>query len=185
MNPQANLITLFAQEYRLGAQHIKKASEYLVAAFDQNADTSWKQISELGLNLSANALNQLLAIGRGQIDQRLLEADFPAVAQLKKLDIALQRTFLDNGIEVFEETTAECRLIPVADLTKKQCRRVFGKRGIRTPAAQRTWLVEHQPITALSDRDYVVHKKFVEIKKPGTFSKNLVRQWLQEMGGAK
>jgi hypothetical protein len=153
----------------------------LAAALDLRPELM-NEMCQLGAD--RGVLRRLERLGRGQIHSRLVFADFPGVRKLMDVPLSEQTIALDKGVEVLDADEATTRNIPVEQLSREQTQQVFGDGEIRTIAQQRTWLRKKKAAIAPIERDtdYRVFKDRVVTSSPGTWTKQLILQWLTEMG---
>jgi len=133
--------------------------------------------------LTRNFLDNAERAGNGFLDSRLLLPSGMQFKSLRACPFSIQKQALEAGVEVWDSQANDVRLIPVEELSPRQCAQIFNSGTIRSPAQQRTWLAEHAPKNETpTDFDYQVTRKFVITRRAGKWSRALVKQWATEMG---
>lgn len=91
-----------------------------------------------------SVLEGLAKVGYGKLDHRLLADRSAAGLRMRKLPMGLQTQLLDNGVElvVLKDGTAETLRCETKHLSAEQVRQVFDNGAVRTPEAQRVWLLK-------------------------------------------
>ena len=121
------------------------AGKILVALLDEDNMTLDEIATQSGSDfVTPEVLAQFERIGRGQVLPSLLAAQYPAAAFIERLPLSLQSRAMDDGVElmVISNGRADTLRVAARHLTKKQCRQVFERNGIRNLAAQRAWIEE-------------------------------------------
>ncbi len=121
----------------------KHAGEALVELIDDHGMTLESICDSIGSPVvTINVLSQFERIGRNQVLPALLVADYPSSKLIQKLPISEQRRVGENGVEVMvlRSGKADTLIVQAEDLTKDQCKQVFGNESVRTLSAQRAWL---------------------------------------------
>lgn len=141
-----------------------------------------QELVESGVNRELIA--RLEKLGRGQLNPKLIFATNPGARKLVGLPRSDQDRALADGIEVMEDDEKTTRVLPVESLTTDQARKVFNKGRIRSLAEQRTYIIDQRKKAGfvVSDREYRVTREYVITRVPGKWSKQLIIQWLAEMG---
>lgn len=155
-------------------------SRDVVQALDHNPELP-QEMEKLGI--ARRTLRRFELLGRGQIHESLVFSTSPGGIKLITVPLSEQSAAITNGVEVLDEDETATRNIPVHELTSGQASQVIGGGRIRTLAEQRTWLRKQKsklkPVE--KDVDYRVSRDHVTTHRPGTWSKQLVLQWLVEM----
>jgi len=156
-----------------------EAGEKLVAAFEVKPELRDRLIER---GAPAWLINRLELCGHHLIDERLIYASGRPYQKLLAYQPSVQKTALDNGVEVLDPDEKERRIIPLDSLTQQQVNQVFDRNHIRDVAEQRTWLRAQKAKAPPAETvDWKVFKDRV-VYHGLTIHKKLLLQWLSEMG---
>jgi hypothetical protein len=139
----ASVITKLKNAIQDGIDAWKQAGEALVELIDDHGMSLESICDFIGSPVvTINVLSQFERIGRNQVLPALLVADYPSAKLIQKLPISEQKRVSQGGVEVMvlRSGKADTLIVQAQDLTKDQCKQVFGNDSIRTLSAQRAWL---------------------------------------------
>lgn len=181
IKPWHTHLQIFRDSMRDSIRSYMTAAESYVAALD--ADPAAREaFREAYPDFSSTFWSRMEAIGRHQLDQRLLYGAHPAERNLRRLAYSEQKQALDHGVEVLVDGSE--MLIQVDRLTPFQTKMVFGPNGIRDLAAQKAWLesenLEHRRPPA-ADTGYDIRKGELVIHSPMRLGRTELLQILTRM----
>lgn len=168
---------------------LAKAAEIYVAAIDEVPERAQEFRAALPY-IPERVWGQFEAIGRKQVDPRLLLGDGgPHRERIKRLPYTAQKRVLEG--EPVELLVGESDVLKadVRALTQDQAAQVFAGDHIRTPAEQKTWLLDQEKKARLVKGDPVESMPYVIQGNKVTFKKNLtmtvreLRDLIQVMAG--
>jgi hypothetical protein len=148
---------LAARIKKIGTDLLELAAD-LVHAIDAKPEII-NEMVEAGTN--PELIRRLEALGRGQIDQRLVFATGRAHLKLMRCPLSEQKKVLEVGLEVLQPDLKDTRLIQLAELSDSQRKQVFARDHVRTSSEQRTWLEERGSapnVVAIGKKPYRVMK---------------------------
>ena len=128
-----------------------------------------KKIRDRFPEISNSMLNQLEAVGRGQMHPRLALTANPGFQRLRGLPYSDQERLLSEPVELLVEHEGEIDvlLVQVADLTPDQARQVFAQDCVRSQGAQRAWLEDQREKALVSKRAVTISEPY-QIHRNGT-----------------
>jgi hypothetical protein len=181
IKPWHTHLQIFRDSMRDSIRSYMTAAESYAAAID--TDPAAKQaFREEFPDFSPTFWARIEAVGRHQLDQRLLYGAHPAERHLRRLAYSEQKHALDHGVEVLVDGSE--MLIHVDRLTPFQSKMVFGPTGIRDLAAQKAWLesekLEHRRPPA-ADTGYDIRKGELVIHSPMRLGRTELLQILTRM----
>jgi hypothetical protein len=136
--------------------------------------------------ISAPMLNQLEALGRGQLHPALALSGSPGYIRLRGLPMSDQERYLEESVELLVEAGEDydVLLVKVSDLTPKQAAQVFAPDHVRAQGAQRAYLEDQKQKATLAHRceelpePYKVHRDGSIEFRAGTRIKRKELLWL-------
>lgn len=145
-NESERILLEFEEAYRNFGRDLNELGRRLVEIAD-NVPNGLVRLRERLPYLSPYAINTILKIGRGAILDSLALSESPGVAALRKCDIADQKRYVSETVQVLirENGTTTHLCVSVFDLTKPQADQVFGRGLIRSLEQQRQWLESRAP----------------------------------------
>lgn len=133
--------TDFLERMRNLSQNVLQLASDYVFTLDARPEFK-KELVELGF--PRQQLQRLEMLGRGQISPKLVFESGRWVSHVMRLPLSDQEAFIEGGVEVLSPDGADHRVIKLEDLSQDQLAQVFGPEGVRTLAAQRTYLEERE-----------------------------------------
>lgn len=117
------------------------AGKLVVEIVEENPDGK-RQLAERYPQISMSFLNQLEAVGRGQMHPKLALAANPGYVKLRKLPISEQVRYVEEPLELVVEKDGEfdILLVKASDMTPDQAKQVFADDHVRSQGAQRAYL---------------------------------------------
>lgn len=144
---------------------IKAAAALVVEIVNENPDGK-RQLLEKYPQISMSFLNQLEAVGRGQLNPKLALTVNPGLVKLRKLPPSDQDRYLEEPLELVIEKDGEydVLLVKAADMTADQAKQVFAEDHVRSHGAQRAYLEDLRQKAALANQTvpvkqvYTIHR---------------------------
>lgn len=129
---------------------LEAAGKYLVEMLEDIPDAK-RQILARFPEFSISLLNQLEAVGRGQLHPRLTMTANPGFVRLRGLPMSDQVRYMEEPVELLVEKDGvyDTLLVLVKDLTAEQAKQVFSADHIRTSGAQRAWMEDAKAHAAM------------------------------------
>jgi hypothetical protein len=171
---------LIEEAMRRSAELFMAAAQALVVLISAQP-TARKELEEAGV--SPFLLNNLIRLSAGQIHPKLLTASGRPAMKLKTLPLAIQTEVVERGVEVLSPNKTDHRVISLADMTPEQAKQAFDRSGIRSLAAQRTWIEATEVRLPRTEpvQNYRVSKTCVSVIGPCQLSKQELHMILMEM----
>ena len=119
-------------------ENMKEVGALYVRAIERNPAFRDHLIDEKP-GVPASFWRSLEAVGRGQLDDRIMSGAIPYGNRLRKLTIAEQRLAIDNPVMLLT-SNGENLQIRLGDMGPDQVRQVFARDHIRAASEQKAWL---------------------------------------------
>jgi hypothetical protein len=161
------------------------AGKLLVEIIEEDP-TAKRRIQAKYPEISASMLNQLEAVGRGQLHPKLALTGSAGYMRLRGLPMSDQERYLEESVELLVEAGEDydVLLVKVSDLTPKQAAQVFAPDHVRAQGAQRAYLEDQKQKATLAHRceelpePYKVHRDGSIEFRAGTRIKRKELLWL-------
>lgn len=175
-------ITRFAELINQGRSVWIEAGKIAKELVEESPEIVDKLAEESGT--SAETVMAFVAIGQRTLHPDTLLNDKPGIRALRRQSYSLQEKYLKAPVELLL-ASGDTLLADVRNLTDAQVKQVFSKNGIRTIAAQRTYIEdlkskEVQVVQGEIDLPYRVVKGKVIIMQPCTLTKRDLIRLLDE-----
>lgn len=159
------------------------ACEVLVDLID-NCSLSLPEISDK-VGISCELLGKLERVGRHQMHQDLLFANYAAASCLKRLPYSEQKRCIEDGVKVLVPDgnggQSELTIPAVSSPSKRQCKQVFSKEGVRSLGAQRAYLLDIPPVLPAAIASWKMVRGEIIIPNPCTLGRKTLLRMLQEL----
>lgn len=139
-----------------------------------------KELVELGMPVGL--LGRCERARLGALDFRLVSASGRPYVMLRDCVLSDQKQALEKGVEVWDQTAGDSRLIPIDQLSTKQVSQVFAEGRIRTIAEQRTWHSEQSvPAANETQLPYFTRRGELVVTTPCRFIKRQLAQLVKTL----
>jgi hypothetical protein len=140
-----------------------------------------KELEALGINRIL--IYRLERFGRNEIDERLVLQTGSGARALIRMPLSEQRRVLAEGLDILEDDEQNTRRIPFDSLTPKQVYQGFAQDHVRTLAEQKTYIRSKRPAwpEGTPTAEYKVFHDHVVTRRGGTWTKQVILGWLQQM----
>jgi len=165
-----------------GIAAIKEACDIYVRCIDDSPEAKQLFIDSCP-EIDQNSWAGFEAVGRHQIDHRLLLGSGVVCDSMRKLPLSQQTAVLNNGVELLV-TGGDVLNAKVQNLTPRQRKQVFAKSHIRSLPEQRTW-IECQKRSSEDGKiklpSYCVKRGSLHVYEPTKISKSELASILSEV----